>query len=129
VDYRGVDFSRAAVEMAAAATGRPELFTVSDIFAHPVTDATCVVMLETLEHIRRDVELVQRVPAGMRIVLSVPNFMSSGHVRCFSSMDQVIDRYAPMIDVYRFGEIKPAMCDIDHKSSLFLLCGTRSSAK
>lgn len=51
-----------------------------------------VVILEVLEHIENDLELLKTLKP-CKIVLSVPNFICDGHVRCFNRIEDVLRRY------------------------------------
>jgi SAM-dependent methyltransferase len=95
-EYTGLDFSEAAIELARerAPAGR---FIVGDArSARVYTDVEydALVCTEVLEHIQDDLSVVRRFRPRIRCVFSVPNYPSEGHVRWFSGVDAVNDRYA-----------------------------------
>jgi trans-aconitate methyltransferase len=98
-DYRGLDFSQEAIAVARRVC--PELtFEVADLTLPGWEDAlgpcTTVVATEFLEHIDEDVELLERIPKGKRVYLTVPDFMCGSHVRCFPQPADVTKRYSPL---------------------------------
>ena len=42
------------------------------------------VMLEVLEHLTRDIDVLQKIPSGKEVVFSVPSFDDPSHVRMFT---------------------------------------------
>ena len=96
----GIDFSRVAIQKAKAEN--PNLkFEVVDFHNDKIDFSkynTCTI-LEVLEHIENDIELLAKIPQGMMVYLSVPNFDSESHVRYFKDMDEVINRYCDLIDI------------------------------
>ena len=51
------------------------------------------VFIEVLEHIVDDTKLINMIPPGKRVLITVPNYYSGGHVRYFESLNEVVDRY------------------------------------
>jgi SAM-dependent methyltransferase len=99
--YRGFDFSAEAVQNAGLRTGRPELFFVGDALdgRSYAGDYDTIVCTEVLEHIDGDLEVISLWRDGTWCVCSVPNFDYAGHVRHFSSPDEVLARYRRSIDI------------------------------
>lgn len=98
-DWTGMDFSETALE-AALRHVPVAVWVNADVRAIPsrwFRGADVVVISETLEHIEDDLAVLQQIPAGMRLVLSVPNFDSDGHVRWFASPRLAEDRYKPFL--------------------------------
>jgi trans-aconitate methyltransferase len=97
--WTGMDFSRTALE---AALRRVPVATWCDGDVREVPPswfqgADVVVISETLEHIEDDLAVLRQIPAGKRVVLSVPNFDSDGHVRWFTSPRLAEERYKPFL--------------------------------
>ena len=94
-NYLGLDFSPARVRHARAIC--PEYaFEAVDVFSTPLLeegDYDVVLLLEFLEHIERDREVLGRIREGTRVIASVPNFPSAGHVRHFDDAAAVEARY------------------------------------
>jgi len=104
--YIGVDFSPARIEWARKIC--PEFrFEVEDVFKSNIIEATnadCVVFLEFLEHIEKDIDVISKVREGAYVIASVPNFPATGHVRYFESVGEVITRYEPFFSKIRVDE-------------------------
>lgn len=128
--YTGLDFSEVAIEMAKArgstnnspagsftfiktdftdAARNKELFT-GDVFT----------ILETLEHLENDIDIVSALPKGSLVIISVPTFDDDGHVRFFSSAEEVDKRYGRLI-----GTIE-APAKVERIRSWFLIYGIRN---
>jgi len=74
---------------------RVDVFDV--IFNLKRTDV--VVMLEFLEHIKRDLLFLQKIPKGITIVASVPSRPARNHVRVFESWNMILDRYGSSMNI------------------------------
>jgi 2-polyprenyl-3-methyl-5-hydroxy-6-metoxy-1,4-benzoquinol methylase len=100
-DYWGVDFSEKRVEEARRYVPEFE-FEVANLFDPAVLDRLAnfrvFTIIEVLEHVNDDLGLLSRLPSGGQVVLSVPNFDSAGHVRCFEDVESVIARYEDLVD-------------------------------
>ena len=96
-NYLGVDFSSTAIEMAQQKSRQD--FQLGDIFAFDYDNEPydVVVLLEVLEHLNKDVELIRKIRTGAWIVLSVPTFGASSHVRIYVSAEQIIERYGSYV--------------------------------
>jgi trans-aconitate methyltransferase len=99
--YLGVDFAPDVV--AEARRYCPSLsFAVADIrewhHGHELSDECTYVLLEVLEHLDDDRDAIERIPPGLPVVFSVPNFWSQSHVRRFLQPRHVFDRYGDLLD-------------------------------
>lgn len=98
--YLGIDFSANRVEEAKKYV--PEFsFSVADVLATSkelVSKFEIFVMLELLEHIEDDCSLLKSLPSGSRVVMSVPNYLSKSHIRCFNSVNDFDLRYRSFLD-------------------------------
>jgi len=97
----GMDFSRKAVAEASGYV--PEaIFGVQDLREFVVNDeiegGTVFTCLEVLEHLENDLNLIERIPAGLRLVFSVPNYWSESHLRRFIGPRDVFDRYSSLLE-------------------------------
>lgn len=98
-NYLGLDFSTARVEYAKIVCPQYE-FVVADAFKTNLIeshDYGCALVMEFLEHVERDLDVLNRVPPGKLVLATVPNFSAAGHVRHFNSVGEVEDRYAPCL--------------------------------
>lgn len=106
-DYDGLDFSQQAVRMAKERV--PELrFTVADALRSDMIGASydVVVSLEFLEHVEPDLEVLARVRPGTHVLATVPNFPSHSHVRHFTSVPAVEERYRRVLDDLRVDMVR-----------------------
>lgn len=94
-EYVGFDLSSVAVSSARERVpGRR--FEVADVHTTDLIDAShfdLVVCTEVLEHIQHDREVLRRIPAGKRVIATVPDFPSETHVRWFNGSRSVERRY------------------------------------
>ena len=105
-NYLGIDFSVERICQARLVC--PEFrFVVADIFETDLLshhDYDGVVCLEFLEHVERDLQLIQNLRPGTLFWASVPNFGGKAHVRYFNSIEEVVQRYADYFDDFRVDE-------------------------
>lgn len=101
VNYRGFDFSSAAVRNAGSLTGRPDLFFVGDALdpRSYALEYDTIVCTEVLEHIEADLDVIRIWRDGTWCVCTVPNFDYDGHVRFFRRSEEVVARYGELIDI------------------------------
>jgi SAM-dependent methyltransferase len=97
LSYRGFDFSRSAVENASRYSRRPEFFSVGN--APYRVEYDTVVCTEVLEHVDRDLEVIEKWKSGAWCICSVPNFDYDGHVRFFRTAGDVSRRYGNLIEI------------------------------
>lgn len=99
--YSGFDFAPAVVAEAERYCPS-ELFAVADIreWEHgaDLPEECCYVLLEVLEHLDDDRDALTRIPPGLPVVFSVPNFWSESHVRRFFQPRDVFERYGDLLD-------------------------------
>jgi len=106
-------------------------FRVADIYTEEYGDYDVYIMLEVLEHLLKDIEVLQKIPVGKKVIFSVPSFDCPPHVRVFT--EQIVRwRYRDVIrleKVTRFNFDKNERKwkrDIEDTLSYILLCeGTR----
>lgn len=124
-DYCGIDFSANRVEQARRYVPGFR-FEHMDAFSRKAkrlfSRNRSFVLLEILEHVTADLELVERLPSGATVVLSVPNYPSAGHVRHFSDVGDARSRYSPHIDVD--ADMTVTIDERNHRS-IFVLKGRR----
>lgn len=59
-------------------------YLVADIYTHDYGDYDVYVLLEVLEHLTKDIDVLQKIPHGKQVVFSVPSFDDPSHVRMFT---------------------------------------------
>ena len=105
--FTGFDFSEKRLEYARTLVPDYE-FVVADaytteIFADAAYDT--VVCTEFLEHLDRDVEVLQRIRSGARVLGTVPNYDAEAHVRVFPTKDDVVERYGAVLRDIRVDQV------------------------
>ena len=86
--YDGFDFSEVAVEAG---------LRQGDLYTEPLEGYDTYVLLEVIEHID-DLRVLERIPPGKRVVLSVPSYDSPGHVRTYTEAS-ARERFAELLDI------------------------------
>jgi SAM-dependent methyltransferase len=116
IEYQGFDFSSVAIE-------KSRQFANDSFNSFWVGDATklesypenyeAIVCTEVLEHIPHDLLCIENWKKGVFCVCSVPNYDSVYHERFFRSVDDVVQRYGELIDIYEVIKIKkPVLTDL-----------------
>ena len=108
ITYSGFDFSEEAVRQAAEKIGHttcspPPGFGVLNAYdqasysnmAFPYNTVIC---LEVLEHLD-DLKVIGNIPVGKRVIFSVPNFDDPAHLRTYSSIEQIKQRFDGMLEI------------------------------
>ena len=102
-DYCGVDFSPRRIAQARKVC--PEFdFVLDDVFESDAISARryeIAIATEFLEHVERDLLVLERLPRGTRFLGTVPNFPYPSHVRHFQSSDEVTERYSRLFQDLR----------------------------
>lgn len=93
--YTGLDFSEQAVAMARRVCPQGNYFVgdATTTTIHADTQHDLVVCSEVLEHVPGDLGVIERFKPGVRCICTVPNFPYVSHVRHFTSVAEVCDRY------------------------------------
>ena len=98
--YVGFDFSPTAIDLARKRLPDRRLEVAdartSDVYSSEKFDV--VVATEVLEHIIDDLLVLERVPRGVLVLATVPNFDYASHVRWFVSEEEVRERYEPLFE-------------------------------
>lgn len=122
--YLGLDFSPARVEHARAVCPEYE-FVAADAFETDVFEGheyDAVVCTEFLEHVEKDMEILDRIRPGSLFLATVPNFPYDSHVRHFTSASQVADRYGSVFEDLRVDSFTLVRKD----RVLYLIEGTKA---
>ncbi|GAA3712548.1 hypothetical protein GCM10022421_19840 [Oceanisphaera sediminis] len=117
LNYIGIDYSQVAIDKAKNKNPSIDFYTL-DIMepgALEKFNVEAFVILEVLEHIDNDLELLSRLPKGKKVIFSVPNFDSFGHVRVFKSPSDVYDRFFDTVNIKKLKEI-----GIKNKAKIYL---------
>ena len=96
IGYHGIDFAQGLIDQAESYCPGT-LFSTADIFseltAEALTRSDIVVAMEVLEHLDNDLEVFKYIPQGTFVVFDVPDFDCASHVRHFTNIGDVLDRY------------------------------------
>lgn len=106
--YTGIDFSAVAIDRALTE------YNNSTHYYHQVDINTNMyygiiksqnfdvfICMEVLEHINNDIRILELLPAGKKIIFSVPTFDDPAHVRSFPNFHLVKARYSKYVDFSR----------------------------
>lgn len=104
VAYVGYDFAPYAIHRARKryAKRKDTTFMLKDVHSFDGSEFSgvdAVVCCELLEHIDQDLALLEKVPVGTWIYLTVPNFDIAQHVRHFRNHNAVSSRYTAVMKV------------------------------
>ena len=102
---QGVDFSSEAVRVAQERCPTAK-FSESDLndYAFRLNYNT-VVATEVFEHIENDLEILGKIKKYAKVILSVPEYDSAGHVRFFPTKADVEARYGHLFSEYTINKI------------------------
>lgn len=101
-NYTGFDYSSEGVALALKNNpGHEDRFVTADAFQTElmVQKYDLIICFEVLEHVQQDLELLQRIQPGTRMLVSVPSFDDPYHVRYFSDEKEVQQRYQQVIKI------------------------------
>ena len=100
--YIGVDFAHERIKECRKYVPNYE-FICDDIFSKEIysklVSYDVFILLEVLEHIEKDLELLDLIPKGKDVIFSVPNYLSASHVRAFENINSVKKRYSSHLDM------------------------------
>lgn len=95
--YKGIDFSKYAIEYSQKNAHNVTYECVDAYNYHYRDEVDCYTTHEFLEHVEYDTSIISKLKPNKLIIFSVPNFDDPAHVRCFRTIDKVIERYSPYI--------------------------------
>jgi len=123
-EYIGLDWSRVAIEAGREGPGEFHLVDLQKDRTHFKEDYDVATFVEFLEHVPNDLEILADVPQGRTVILTVPDYGGKEHFRFFKDLDEVTQRYRPIIAVnYRM--ILSGKNPEDELVNIFILRGTR----
>ena len=103
LNYTGMDFSNEAIRIAKKVNPKYQnkFFVANALTTDLVIEKyDIIICFEVLEHIQEDIELLDRIQPGTRLLLSVPNYDSAYHVRYFETSEKVYNRYKDIVDIF-----------------------------
>lgn len=120
----GVDFSSAAIELAKKRNkNHADCFCVGDLYnknTYNIKEYDVAVLLEVLEHIKHDMFVLDNIPVGKHIILSVPDKLTKAHVRYFKTLEEAVERYSSKLDIHN-------QCGVKYKRTrhIWLISGIK----
>lgn len=102
-EYYGFDISSEAIRLATGLNLPYTQFWVKsymEFIQYPGGYDTYVAM-EILEHVKKDRELLMKIPNGKLTIFTVPTFDYESHVRYFKSKHEILDRYGDIIVIIK----------------------------
>jgi 2-polyprenyl-3-methyl-5-hydroxy-6-metoxy-1,4-benzoquinol methylase len=104
----GLDFSEVGIVMSSKRCKADRFHQINlynlvpEVYAYIDT----ILILEVLEHLERDIEVISVIPSGKRFVGSIPKFDDTAHVRYFTSLQQVEERYSELFSTFNVIELE-----------------------
>lgn len=99
--YRGFDFSEEAIKQCKKRCPDGD-FRVGNVYEpddYKPYDYNVVVSLEVLEHVD-DLKVISLIPAGVRLIASVPNYDDAAHLRLYLDPQQdIVERFRTCLHV------------------------------
>lgn len=96
--YTGFDFSAKRLEQARVVVPAFR-FEIADAYTTDLFETVeydIVVCTEFLEHLEGDLQILERIRTGTRVLGTVPNYDAKAHLRYFHTADEVAARYSPL---------------------------------
>ena len=79
---------------------------INDIRKIDLEKFDCVIALEVLEHVTKDLKFLSKINKGTWVFLSVPRIYGYNHVRAFLTPDSICYRYRKLLNIYEIREDK-----------------------
>ena len=122
-NYKGFDYAEEGIFR--AKENNPEhsdKFFVADAFESDLVTAKydLIICFEVLEHLKEDIKLLQRIRPGTRLLLSVPNFHDTYHVRYFRSKEEIYTRYQSVMKIF---DIQTVI--LNHPNTLYYIAAEK----
>lgn len=98
-EYRGFDFSEVGLDLARKRVPDFEFEDADARDSEPYDDQDydVAIAVEVFEHLDDDLQVIQNLPQGTRLVFSVPSRDSKSHVRFFGNQQAVHDYYGAVV--------------------------------
>jgi len=96
-NYLGIDFSEAAIEIAKRNSAQQFIRSSYEDFSFESFNV--IIALEVLEHLKNDLEVVEKLPDKALFIFSLPSYSGEAHVRHFKNKDEILSRYSKIFDI------------------------------
>ncbi len=94
-NYTGIDFSQVAINKASEVIAGKLFY--ADAYYYVIDQYKFIISLETFEHLD-DFRIINRIPLGIEVVFTIPDFNDPAHVRYFKNITEVVMRYYHVFD-------------------------------
>lgn len=121
--YKGFDFSDGAIKLAKETNpNEHEKFFVDDAYTSSIYQESynIVITFEVLEHLKEDINVLNKIKKDVHVFFSVPNFDSASHVRYFQNKMEIIRRYHELIDIKNLYSFH-----VSSQNIIYLGCGIK----
>ena len=121
-NYTGLDFSKHMIEHSKRRSPKYDYILLNlydEKLKEIIKNHRLFIMIETLEHLYKDLEVLDKIPKGSVIIGSVPNSKSTGHVRIFNNISEVVRRYDCIIKFNFIQEVRNNPKKPDNKVMVF----------
>ena len=92
----GLDFSPVAIDYAKQLLPKHD-FVVADLYKpdtyENLPDYDCITMSEVMEHLEKDLVVLNSILPDTHLIFTVPNYAHESHVRGFRNEDEIRERY------------------------------------
>ena len=121
--YFGLDLSPVAAEKAAKLCPGYQFKAENALETNVLQEISydTVISLEFLEHVQKELSVLEKIRSRTRFIGTVPDFPYISHVRHFKSTQEVLDRYGYLFHTFTVDEFK----DPSGRKRYFLLDGIR----
>lgn len=122
---RGIDFSKIAIKKAKENNiGNESKFIIGNLYNKLLyeIDYDIVIICEVLEHLKDDLFIINNIKKDKKIIFSVPNYNSKGHVRYFSTWMEANERYRNLIEFKN----PPILFKLNEKNHIYLFEGIKN---
>lgn len=121
-NYMGIDCSRKNINI--AKKNNPNFndnFKCVDTFLEYISNKNYEIatLFNIMEHIQEDVEVLECIKTGTKILLTVPTFPNPNHVRYFNNIEEVSNRYGNLINILDI-QIIP-LNNINNTNNIYLI--------
>lgn len=110
-NYIGFDFCKKAIEIAEKKCMQKEILYAdardNNLWQSRELDYDLVIALETLEHIKCELRVIENIKQGSYIIFSLPQFDDPAHIRFFYNPRKIVKRYYRHIDIKKIVTIGP----------------------
>ena len=98
--YTGYDFSPVGIQMTQNRIKDYDATAIcQDLYEiEKFPDADIYISIEVMEHLKDELSVLKSIPKGKKVIITVPNYLGSGHVRKFDKPIEVLARYSNIID-------------------------------